>query len=276
MNTSNSFTWFVTILMAVVFVLSIISCGVGVPTKAEIKVVRSQDVTIGKGAKVSIAPRRLLEEITREIESTYKNIEIVDALLFRDAVFPEGGWKLEDLLVPGTGRRVSEELNVDYLALVGATEASQEEADGFSIMTVLSAMSVDGMSTISAVIMDLNTGELVSKIVCEARGTTHIFHYVIFVVGNEPQTDSGAIQGLAKEIGKVITGLSPSGKVRLAVLALEDFGASNNITENMEVEPLSEEQLLSEAITGSTQAVFVNEVVASISHATLRFCGFSV
>lgn len=254
MNTSNSFAWFVTMLMAVVFGLSIMGCGVGVPTKAEINVVRSQDVTIDDDDKVSMAPRRLLEEVTKEIKNTYANIELVDGLLFRDTAFPEGGWRLKELLVPEVRRRVNEQLNLDYLALVGTIETSQNEEKGFMFPMLLGAMSAEGASTITAIIIDLRTGELVSKIVSEARGTTHIYHYVIIVAGNEPQTDSGAVEGLANEIGKVITELAKSGKTRLTVLALEDFGTSNNTTENKEVEPLSEEQLLSEAETGNTQA----------------------
>jgi hypothetical protein len=133
MNTSNSFTWFVSMLMAVVIVLSILGCGVGVPTKAEVKVVRTQDMTIDDDDIVSMAPRILLEGVTKEIEVTYKNIELVDGLLFRDVAFPEGGWRLEKLLIPEISRKVSEQLNVDYLALVGAIEVSQGESKGFSL-----------------------------------------------------------------------------------------------------------------------------------------------
>ena len=98
MNAGNSFVWFVAMLMAVVFVLSVMGCGVAVPTRAEIKVVRSQDMTIDDNDIVSMAPRRLLEEITNELKSTYKNIEIVDGLLFRDTAFPEGGGDWESYL----------------------------------------------------------------------------------------------------------------------------------------------------------------------------------
>ena len=249
MNTSNSFAWFVTMLMAVVFVLSVMGCGVAVPTKAEIKVVRSQDMTIDDNDIVSMAPRRLLEEITKELESTYKNIEIVDGFLFRDTAFPEGGWRLKELFVPEVRRRVNEQLNLDYLALVGAIETSQDEEKGFMIPGLLGAASVEGASTITAIIIDLRTGELVSRIVSEARGTAHFFHYIIIIAANDPQADSSAAEGLANEIGKVITELAKSGKTRLAVMALEDFGTSNNVIEKKKVEPLSEERLLYETET---------------------------
>jgi len=236
-------------LMAVVFVLSVMGCGVAVPTKAEIKVVRSQDMTIDDDDIVSMAPRRLLEEITKELKSKYKNIEIVDGLLFRDTAFPEGGWRLKELFLPEVRRRVNEQLELDYLALVGAIETSQEEEKGFMFPGLLGAASVEGSSTITAIIIDLRTGELVSRIVSEAHGTLHLLHYIIIIAANEPQTDSGAAEGLANEIGKVITELAKPGKTRLTVLALEDFGTSSNVTEKKKIEPLSEGQLLHEKET---------------------------
>ena len=206
-------------------------------------------MTIDDDDIVSMAPRRLLEEITKEIKSTYKNIEIVDGMLFRDTAFPEGGWRLKELFVPEVRRRVNEQLNLDYLALVGAIETSQDEEKGFMFPGLLGALSIEGASTITAIVIDLRTGELVSRIVSEARGTALILNYIIIFAANAPQVDSGTAEGLAREIGKVITELAKSGKTRLTVLALEDFGTSSNVAEKKKVEPLSEEQLLYEAET---------------------------
>ncbi len=226
MSINNKFIWFATRLIEIIVVLSIVGCGVGVPTRAEIKVMRTQDMQIDDDDIVTMAPRRILEAITREIEKTYKNIELVDGFLFRDTAFSEGGWRLKKLLMPEIGGKVSEQLGVDYLVVVGAIEASQGEAKGFMIPPVLTIASGEGISTITALIIDLKSGLLVSRIVCEARGTTHIFHYVILVAGNEPQTESGAMEGLAREIGRVITESNQSGTARLAILGLEDFEVS--------------------------------------------------
>lgn len=206
-------------------------------------------MTIDDNDMVSMAPRRLLEEITNELKSTHKNIEIVDGLLFRDTAFPEGGWRLGELFVPEVRRRVNEQLNLDYLALVGAIETSQDEEKGFMFPGLLGALSVEGTSTITAIVIDLRTGELVSRIVSEARGTAFILNYIIILAANEPQIDSGTAEGLAREIGKVITELAKPGKTRLAVLALEDVGTSSNVTEKKKVEALPEKQLLYEEET---------------------------
>jgi len=47
----------------------------------------------------------------------------------------------------------------------------------------------------------------------------------------------------------VITELAKSGKTRLTVLALEDFGTSSNVTEKHKVDALPEKQLLYEKET---------------------------
>jgi len=221
MSTCNEVTGLLLRLSILLVVLSTEGCGLGVPTKPAVEVERSQPAMIDEGAVVSLAPRRLLEELSREILAEYQDIDIVDGLLFRDTAFPEGGWQLKALLEPGVGKQVSEQLNVDYLVLAGELELVRGEEEGFFFPMLVGAMSVEGVSTISAVIMDLRAGELVSRLECEARGTSHIYHYVIFVAGNEPLLGSGATKGLAREIGKVITELAPPGKRRVAVLALE-------------------------------------------------------
>ena len=80
-------------------------------------------------------------------------------------------------------------------------------------------------------------------------GTALILNYIIIFAANEPQIDSGTAEGLAREIGKVITELAKSGKTRLTVLALEDFGTSSNVTEKHKVDALPEKQLLYEKET---------------------------
>jgi hypothetical protein len=221
MITNDSVGVFLSWRLLLLMVSSIAGCGVGVPSKPAVEVERSQPVRIAKGAVISLGPRRLLEEISAEIEKKYQDIEIVDGLLFRDTAFPKGGWNLETLLQPNVSTTVSEQLDADYLVLVGQLELGQGEEEGFFFPMLVGAMSIEGFSTISAVILDLRTGKLVSKIDCEARGTSYIFHYVIFIAGNEPLLGSGATKGLAGEIGALITELSPTGKRRVAVLALE-------------------------------------------------------
>jgi hypothetical protein len=211
-------------------ILSTAGCGVAVPTRPAVEVVRSQPIEIDEDAVISLGPRRLLESLSKEITDEYPDIEIIDALLFRDTAFPEGGWKLASLFEPGVSRQVSAKLDVDYLVLAGELKTEEGEEQGFLVPLLAGAMSIESASTISAVIMDLRAGALVSRLECKARGTTRMLYYVIFIAGSGPMLESGVTEGLAAEIGKVITELSPPGRHRVAVLSLEYPGKTGMTT----------------------------------------------
>lgn len=216
-------------LVVVYIVLSIMGCAVGVPSKPSREIMRSREVTVQDNAVVSLAPRELLEKVSKEINTSYENIELVDGVQFRDTAFPEGGWRLEKLLTPETAQRVSKQLNVDYLAVIGAWEVSEGEEKGFFIPLLAGALSAESKAALTALIVDLHTGKVISKIASQASGTSYILYYVIFMAGNEPQISSEAITGLANEIGSVITELNPQGTERLAILALEQFEVSYDL-----------------------------------------------
>lgn len=209
-------------LLALFLLTSIVAgCGVGLPTKPTVEIKQRQPALFDINAVVSLGQRRLLKEISNEITKIYHDIQIVDGLLFRDTAFPEGGWVFADLLEPGVIRNIGDQLNIDYLVLLGEIKSSEEEVKGFFLPLVAGAMSGEGSFSLSAIIMDLKTEKLVTMLECETHGTTHILYYVIIAVGNEPTYASTTIESLAKEIGKVLTELDPLGKKRVAVLGLE-------------------------------------------------------
>ena len=219
---------YVFLLLVLLIAPSIPGCAVGVPGISSREVVRSRDAKVQDTAVVSLAPRKLLEKVSKKIETSYDNIELVDSLQFRDTAFPEGGWRLTELLTPETAQRVCKQLNVDYLALIGTLDVSDEEK-GFFFPLLAGAISIESKAELSALIVDLHTGEVISKISSEASGTGYILYYVIFIAGagSEPSYDS--ISGLANEIGRIVTELTPQGKPRLAILALEPFEVSYDL-----------------------------------------------
>lgn len=220
----NFFAGFVAISLALVLA----GCGVGVPSKASVNVRRADNARIDEGVMVSLGPRKLLERLSKEIVSNNEKIEVVDGLLFRDTAFPEGNWSLERLLEPEVRSRVGDVLRVDYLVLLGTPESTSGEEEGFFIPMAVGAMSVEGSTKISASVIDLKTGKLVTQIDSVASGKGHILYYVIIVVGNEPQTVTGAIDGLAKEISDVLLAIEPAEKIRVAVLATEQRQLSSD------------------------------------------------
>jgi len=229
MNIYGNCSMYVPRLSFLFIVLSALGCAVGVPSKPESELVRSRDVEVQDNIVVTFSPRELLEEVSGEIEESYNNIVLVDGVQFRDTAFPEGGWRLSKLLSPETCRRVSEQLNVDYLVLIGALDVSEGEEKGFLIPLLWGAVSAEGKAAITALIIDLRTGEVISKISSAATGTSHILYYVIFIAGNEPQVTSEAISSLAREIGSFITELVPKRTARIAVLAMEKFEVSYDL-----------------------------------------------
>ena len=207
--------------MALTLSLILVGCGAGVPSKASVNVRRIDDGRVDQAVVVTLGPRRLLEKISKEIIDNNGKIEIVDSLLFRDTAFPEGDWSLQRLLEPEVHSQVAGALNVDYLILVGSSESTSGEGEGFILPMVVGAGSWEESTKISAVIIELKRGGVVTQIESIGSGTGHLLHYVIFVVGNEPQTATGAIDGLAKEIGNVLVGINQSKRIRIAVMAIE-------------------------------------------------------
>jgi hypothetical protein len=210
-----------TILIAFVSTLFIMSCGAAVPSKAIPKVTRIEKVVLPENTMVTLGPRRLLSEISHEIEESGANIEVIDGLLFRDTAFPNGGWTLQELLNPKTCSEVNRQLNVNYLVLVGSSKVTSEEEEGFMIPLLVGAMSVESASTLSAVIFDLGSGDQICQITSEARGKERVFAYVIFVVGSVPQIKTASIEGLANEVISVITELGAQETKRIAIMAAE-------------------------------------------------------
>jgi hypothetical protein len=103
---------------ALIFSLSAASC-IPVPYPVTPEVAISEKPVLANDILLSVGPRELLESISREIKASHENIEIIDGELFRDTAFPEGGWRLGQLLEPSTCNRVQQQLNIDYLVIVG-------------------------------------------------------------------------------------------------------------------------------------------------------------
>ena len=200
--------------------LSVTGC-LAVPHPVSPDVTLNENPVLTNDIILSLGPRELLEDFTNHISGTYENIEVVDGMLFRETAFPDGGWKLSQLLEPDTCSRVSIQLDIDYLVIVGQEELSFGEEKGGYFPLLYGAMWQEKVSKISSVILDMKTRETVRQISSEAHATEMAVIYVVIVAGNVPLTSSSAIKGLAKDTGRVIDELVKSEKVRIAVIAAE-------------------------------------------------------
>jgi hypothetical protein len=213
----------ITKLIVVALILSISGC-LPLPYYVSPDVtINEQDELLDDGITLTIAPRELLEKISKVITDSHENIEIVDGLVFRDTAFPEGGWKLSQLLDPVTRKRISTQLDVRYLVIVGRNELLRSGGEYKMILPgVLGAASAEKVSTISAAIIDIMTGETECQVSSVARGTERAAHWVIIVAGTIPLTSASAIKALAREIGRKINNLAGPEKTRIAILATEN------------------------------------------------------
>lgn len=210
----------IAIISSLIFSLSAASC-IPVPYPVSPEVEISEKPLLANDILLSVGPHELLESISTEITASHENIEIIDGELFRDTAFPEGGWRLGQLLEPSTCNRVRKQLNIDYLLIVGPENLIRSDDKGFYIPLLIGASSEDKVSRISSVILDMKTGKMVCQISSEAHGTERAAVYIVIVAGTIPLTSSSAIKGLAREAGRVINNLSNSEKVRISVIAAE-------------------------------------------------------
>jgi hypothetical protein len=206
---------FSTIVVAIVFLTSVAGC---VPYPVWPDVSTSTTASIDDELLLTLAPREYLEDFSEKIIRSYKNIEVVDGMLFRDTAFPDGGWELQQFLEPKNYSRVRSVLDLDYVVILGEEELVLGDVEGIFI-PFFGAGAQKKESRVSAAIFDLTSGKFERQINVEAVGHEGGFFLVIVGGGAKALTESSAIKGLAKETGRVIGELVGSEKTRIAVIA---------------------------------------------------------
>ena len=71
---------------------------------------------------VTVGPCELLLQVSKAISNANTQIEMTDPVVFRDAAFPDGDWRVARLFEEGNRRRVASETGVEYLILMGDME----------------------------------------------------------------------------------------------------------------------------------------------------------
>ena len=208
--------YFYSTVVFFIFLLSPLTGCVPYPVPSDTST--STDISINQDLLLTLAPRDYLETFTEEITRRYKNIEVTDGFLFRNIAFPEGGWKLKQLLEPDNCARVKAELDIDYVVILGQEEHLQGEVKGIFI-PFFGAGTQAKESRVSAAILDITSGNFECQINVEAEGHSSAIFFVIVGGGAEPLTVSSAIAGLAKETGLVIGKLTGFKNTRIAVIA---------------------------------------------------------
>lgn len=208
----------VQLLSGAVFLL--ISGCVVVPYPVSNETTQVEDVEIPDEVLVTVGPRKIIEEVSEHVVKHNPNIELVDSLEFRDVAFPSGDWSLQELMKPENRTRVAEQLDMQYLVLLTAAHVEEGESEGF-LIPFLGAMAVPEDSTLSAFIIDLRQGSVVSRLNTRSSGKGRMLYYVIIIVAADPMTESAVISGLGKSIAETLAVESPAERLRIAILAAE-------------------------------------------------------
>ena len=223
-------------LVSFLFIIVGMSACVMVPYEpsADVSLSENKHMPLGD-LMVTVGPRELLEKVSKEIEKADARIEITDPIAFRDTAFPSGDWRIARLLEKGNCRRVSRELGVEYLVLVGEVKEIQgDEVGGIGIWVgFYGAGYSEEEVRLSATVIDLINERHLFDIDSSAQGTfsgVGLF-YGLFIV---PMTESGAIEGLGREIAKQIRASSAKENIKIAVLAMEHRDDGNGMGVNNE------------------------------------------
>lgn len=196
-------------------------CALTVPVEGTHAASRHENTGLADDTLVTVGPRRLLDLLAQRIAASGRQLEVVDALRFRDTAFPQGGWRLHELLDTGTRDNVARNLPVDYLVLVSPLIYSVGDENGFFVPLVAGAQSAEHKSSLSATIYDMASGRALCRVDASASGTERVLSYVILFTGTTPHVVAPVVDALVKEIVQAIESANTRTRPRIAILAAE-------------------------------------------------------
>jgi hypothetical protein len=196
------------------------------PTESQSTPVRLENA---EQVVLSIGPRELLEEARDALRRRDRALDIVDSLAFRDAAFPEGGWRLSQLLAPDALPRLAS-TGADYLVVVGPVRVVGGESHGLFLEVPGFGFygAGTGSTTGSALVLivDLARGAVLDTVKTRATGTDVAvgFFYGLIV---HATTETSVRSACLDSVVETIRAARPDGVVRLALMAAEPVASSN-------------------------------------------------
>ncbi|NTV95593.1 MAG: hypothetical protein HGA75_09280 [Thiobacillus sp.] len=213
---------FVCAILAVLLTMpGLTGCALTVPVEGTHEASRHENAGLAGDTLVTVGPRRLLELLAQRIAASDPRLEVVDALRFRDTAYPQGGWRLHELLAAGTRDHIARNLPVDYLVLVSPLVYSVGDENGFFVPLVAGAQSAEHKSSLSATIYDMASGRALCRVDASASGTERVLSYVILFTGTTPHVVAPVVDALVKEIIQAIESAGTRTRPRIAILAAE-------------------------------------------------------
>lgn len=207
--------------LLVLTVMGLTGCAVMAPVQGKPEVTRLERTGLPEGTLVSTGPRRLLAHLESRIKVVAPHLTTVDGIQFRDTAFPRGDWQLGGLLEAENRIHLVQQLQVDYLVLIIPLEYTVDEESGFFIPFAVGAQSAQHRARLSATIVDLRTGNVLSRIDSTAAGKERVYSYVILFSGTMPHVVTPMLDALVKAIVETIDTAHAHAPARIAVLAAE-------------------------------------------------------
>jgi hypothetical protein len=211
-----------------IFVIATQAACVAVPYSVEPTTAETATVVLPSAdILVTVGSRKFLEAMEKSITKQDPDIEIVDAVAFRDVAFPAGNWYLNALLTPASCERIQQAMAVDFLLLFGPLEETQGGIRGAHLMhenlgapLPFGIGRMDAEATLSALVIDLKAGEIVCQVDVSAEGTATIISYVYSLVPY-PNTDDSAMDGIAEELVEEIREHTDQSRPRVVLMTAE-------------------------------------------------------
>ncbi len=209
-------------LFLILLLLSMSSCVmIPKPFSPSTDITYIEDITIPKDTYVTLGYRRAIETLIWGVEQYEPSIELVDGLLFRDTAFPDGGWKLKDLLTPDRCQKMQQELSVDYLILLGSFKLDKEKKE-LLLTPVLGGITEEVHTSMSAVIINLNDIKVINRLNIDSKGSSEVLiAAVIFRIALLGGDEYAMYRELGDEVMKKINEMKKKEKVRIAILSAE-------------------------------------------------------
>jgi len=194
---------------------------IDVPHPVDAEVVRVDQVEIPSDVYVTVGPRKLIETIAEKIVEHNSAVELIDPIRFRDAAFPDGGWRADQLLNEHTCSRLQQDLNLDFVVLLELTPPVGQVAERGISFGLGRAGYADMRSHVSAIVITLPQASVVCRLDTSAEGRIRYFVTWSGGYSTTPMTEQAAITALATSIASILDQAAPSENIRVSVLAAE-------------------------------------------------------
>jgi len=176
---------------------------------------------------LTVGPRQLLEDTSVALRRRDSDVEVVDSLAFRAAVFPEGDWRLSKLLDPER-RPLLAASGADYLVVVGPVVVGAPDEHGLFVGTAYGFYGAGANTTQGSALMlivDLARGEVLDALRTRAEGTDVAvgFFYGLII---HATTESSVRRACLDSVVETLRRVHPDGRLRVALMAAEPIGSN--------------------------------------------------